>query len=89
MAHGLGSRTELVFTRSDGSQLQPQRVSRAFQSLARRAELPLIRLHDHYAETGQVPKRFMIGGTGGEQRQYVRAPTARPVVIPPPSFIQS
>src|SRR3546814_16739611 len=34
MAHGLGSRTELVFTRPDGSQLQPQRVSRSFQSLA-------------------------------------------------------
>src|SRR3546814_4300587 len=26
MANGLGSRTELVFTRPDGSQLQPQRV---------------------------------------------------------------
>src|SRR3546814_18251862 len=34
MAHGLGSRTELVFTRPAGSQLQPQRVSRSFQSLA-------------------------------------------------------
>jgi len=53
MAHGLGSRTELVFTRPDGSQLQPQRVSRSFQSLARRAELPSIRLHDlrHTAAT--------------------------------------
>lgn len=53
MAHGLGSRPELVFTRPDGSQLQPQRVSRSFQSLARRAELPSIRLHDlrHTAAT--------------------------------------
>lgn len=53
MAHGLGSRAELVFTRPDGSQLQPQRVSRSFQSLARRAELPSIRLHDlrHTAAT--------------------------------------
>jgi O-antigen ligase len=52
--------------------------------------LALIRLHDHYAETGQVPKRFMIGGSGGEVRKgLVRAPTAKPVVIPPPSFIQT
>jgi integrase len=53
MAHGVGSRPDLVFTRPDGGQLQPQRISRAFQSLARRAELPSIRLHDlrHTAAT--------------------------------------
>lgn len=52
--------------------------------------LALIRLHDHYAETGQVPKRFMIGGSGGEVRKgVIRAPIARPVVIPPPDFVQT
>ncbi|MGK2965103.1 MAG: tyrosine-type recombinase/integrase [Tepidiformaceae bacterium] len=53
MAYGVGSRPEFVFTRPDGGQLQPQRISRSFQSLARRAELPSIRLHDlrHTAAT--------------------------------------
>lgn len=50
--------------------------------------LALIRLHDHYAETGQVPRSFMIGGTGGEIRQATPAtPRRRPVIVPPPSFI--
>jgi integrase len=35
-----------VFTREDGSVLRPEYVTRHFQLLARRAQLPAIRLHD-------------------------------------------
>lgn len=46
LAAGLGGRPELVFTRSDGTRLQPQHVSRSFGARYRRAGLPRIRLHD-------------------------------------------
>ena len=36
----------LVFTREDGSPLRPEYVTRHFQKLAARAQLPAIRLHD-------------------------------------------
>jgi integrase len=46
LALGLGGRSELVFTRSDGAPLRPQYVTRAFASLARKAGLQVIRVHD-------------------------------------------
>ena len=50
--------------------------------------LALIRLHDHYAETGQVPRRFLIGGASDEPRRTPSAPPVpRAVVVAPPSFI--
>ena len=70
MAYGVGSRPELVFTRPDGGQLQPQRISRSFQSLARRAELPSIRLHDlrHTAATLRSRRRDPSQGGLGTAR---------------------
>ena len=38
--------TGLVFTREDGSALNPEYVSRRFQTLAKRAGVPVIRFHD-------------------------------------------
>lgn len=38
--------TGLVFTREDGSALRPDHVSRRFQTLAKRAGVPVIRFHD-------------------------------------------
>src|SRR3546814_2956949 len=46
LAAGLGGRSELVFTRPDGTRLQPQHVSRSFGVRYRRAGLSPIRLHD-------------------------------------------
>jgi integrase len=37
---------DLVFTREDGRPLRPEYVTRHFQALARRAGLPVIRVHD-------------------------------------------
>lgn len=52
--------------------------------------LVLIRLHDHYAETGQVPQRFMIGGPGDGDGRSAAAAAAWPraVVVPPPTFLR-
>jgi len=47
----------------------------------------LIRLHDHYAETGQVPRRFLIGGAGSDIRRPAAIPVKRAVVVAPPSYI--
>ncbi|MFN2427526.1 MAG: hypothetical protein ABR587_13880, partial [Candidatus Binatia bacterium] len=48
----------------------------------------LIRLHDHYAETGQVPRRFLIGGWRCTPRDPRRSGQARrrrrPAKLHPP-----
>jgi integrase len=55
MALGLGKAgpTDWVFSQPDGSHLHPPWVTYHFQRLARRADLPAIRLHDgrHTAAT--------------------------------------
>jgi integrase len=53
LVNGIGGKPDLVFTRPDGSPLQPQHVSQAFEDRSRRAGLRRIRLHDlrHTAAT--------------------------------------
>lgn len=43
---GFDRPAEYVFTKIDGSTLQPQNVSQAFETIIRKAGLPRIRLHD-------------------------------------------
>jgi len=43
---GLPQPPEWVFTRADGGHLHPEQLTRRFPRMARRADLPVIRLHD-------------------------------------------
>ncbi|MFN2376218.1 MAG: O-antigen ligase family protein [Candidatus Binatia bacterium] len=51
--------------------------------------LALIRVHDHFAETGKVPTRFLIGGGSSDHpaHQAPRPVVPRAVVVPPPTFV--
>jgi len=47
--------------------------------------LALIRLHEYYAETGQVPQSFAIGGPTTPRRGPTTANVRRAVVVAPPA----
>ena len=50
--------------------------------------LGLIRLHESYIETGQVPQRFLIGGSGRLPGSALSSVPQRPAVVAAPNFLR-
>jgi integrase len=76
--------TGLVFTREDGTMLDPERVTKEFRRLAKAAGLPVIRLHDlrhSYASSALaagVPIECCPSGSGTAASRSPRTSTSTP-----------